>query len=594
MTRAERHTIGSDGSSSRSQRRNGLKHPDKRRAIDIVKRLEEVGPRREASWAKGREAAEITGTSFTALAYRGQPFVQEVLSTSQQVHRLLEAAELEVSKGSIYIKIEEKIPEAIDSYGRQVFGTSLKDIEGMGPDPETGYLHKDDIKRINSMLRGREAIPLLSRLSSLRHSSKNHEVIDPLIILAIQSWARPETRKIEPSLKPLQNNLEAYFDYYVDMAIDPSLDSDTELQFSNTLGWLGPTFNAALAGYLPARLGISPSSAIKIYAQKTQQKFREGKSGWNIAKAHADTHLVEAYLEGSLPEDLAPYQFYNEEADARAAHILETHYRNALSSNEDQFEAHEKAKKEKAQFGASAASVFKQIFRDPDQRIELSMDHGAISRVTVTATNRRVAMFVIHLGEDTHVTLEMDKEGRVFGIPPSLLKKHPNIGDMLLADILPPLLEKVTPPKKNNLPPKAVVYPAPTLPQEIPEVDHEPEEPKVKVKTRGKRSSDGKPNLPTPERLPKKVRFVSHSEEQVRELLGGKKVNSQTIEQIMKTIERFEYGDKSAVRLRQNRNQVRIRVGNLRIVLNIEEGNNFSLDKIGDKEQFDNTRGFAA
>lgn len=569
---ARRIEYGQEGKkreSARAQRRRAGRAHGSRRTREIAVGVNRVSSQRTEAVERGIEVIKEMGGNFTALAYRGEPFAQEVLSTSQQVHGQIQAARATQHPELDYL---ESYADLHDTYGHQVNGLSLAELERMEIDRETSYLKNEDSRKINKFFRGRE-YPILGKFKRFRQSSKNHSVLDSTIVFAVQSWARPETKNLSPSLRKLQRNLDAYFDHFVDLTLDPTLELEDRNILLQAIAWGGPMFDAAFAGYLPARLGISPSSAMKIYKQKELEGLVRGGRNWrNVRKTHLEHSTREAYLIDALPDDLAPYQFYDEATDARATRAIQSHYKTAISSDTEQFAFHERARSATDRLVSTFPKVIKRIFSDPDQRIELPIEEGhAISGVTVTAVNRRTLMFIVHLGEDTHVTLEMNRDRQLFGLPPELLKKYPNIGDMIKADVLPPLLD-LFPAQKQEV----VVYQRPPAPPKpVVSVKSETDdEPKVKVKTRGKPRLEQEPDLPTPEtRVKAKVRFVSHTEDQVRELLGKRHATDDVVARVMNAISRFEHGESVdfAALKDEKKGFYRLKTGDWRVILEEEE-----------------------
>lgn len=537
---------------------------------------------------QAKEQTDQPRLTLSYLAFHAEPYAQKYLLAGRRIHEQY----LKVKDSG---RFNEESVEAdiqnLDIYGRSFHGTSLVDIEGMEPDHKTGYLPPEDMRKINRMFRDKGNLTALSRFKYFKQPEGDSAILESVLVFTAQGWARPEALDSTPQLRKLHRNLSAYFDYYVDVMMDPAYNPDDEANLLMALSFVGPEFVAGFGAYLPARLGITPSSTTKAYIQK------DFGIGWQkLRNKYLDTPTNDAHLVGILPDDLAQYQHYDSEMDRKAAQILREHYAIALNADEDQLKAHETATQARDGLIDSYPSIMRRIVKSQDKKIDIALERTAAQNITITTANRRTLMFVLHMQGGTHLTLELNKTGRIFGIPPELQKKHPNIQDMILSDILPPLLSKFET-RKPEVKTAGTLYRYQTQPSPDAHSDaHDEEVRETRVKKRagrflGGRSHGAEPELPTPTQSPEKVRFVAHSEDQIKTLLGGSKATDKDVRVAMDQIRLFEYGAHGEKNLGHAlKGYVSLRVFGRRLILQEVEINgttSYILHSVQDREELD-------
>lgn len=279
--------------SQSAQRRMQSRGKDSRREREISGRHQRVVKRGNEVIIKWNETISSGDVSIAQLAYREPPYAIEWISLAKQLHEVRTHALAMPSANKEAIQADMEKGDEI--YTRKVNGLSIADIDAMEPDPEAGYLKADDMKRINRMFRGK-SFPVLERFEHFRQSTDNTQVLDPLTVFAIQTRAKPGTERHAPNLRNLKENIHAYFDYYVDLLLDPTMEHEYQRNISTALMVGGPKFRSALLAYLPARFGITQSSATKIYKDAMYSNLPEAfwlKAERNIfGKGSKDAYLV--------------------------------------------------------------------------------------------------------------------------------------------------------------------------------------------------------------------------------------------------------------------------------------------------------------
>lgn len=412
-----------------------------------------------------------------------------------------------------------------------------------------------------------------------------------LQIIPIQLLARPDLKLTIPQgLKSLNNRMIAYYDYYMGFIAVPNLDPEQEVIGMIRMTWAN--LIAVLACYIPARLGITPSSALKLYQEKTilsDQSF----SGRSVHKIMGrETEL--SYRRDALPPHLQGYQHLDREVDERAAKALEFKYRGYANDweSEDE-EGSNQALRKLARYRADLRS---ETLKLPEKYFRLSIDpEGVIRDVIITTQNKQTLMLIVEIADGSHVTLEANNTSRLFGIPPRLRREYPHIDSLILSDVVVPVLDWARS-RFPHIEPQAPRSSPATI-QKLPDAETyreslsvSPEQVVIKPpKRRTLRSTiqtalTREPVLPQPPAERRRIRRVVASRTQIENLLP-RNTRREIADRVLIGIHDFEFGDRRAKALVDFPDTYRITVGRYRIILKREGNGLYYLEDVGHRRE---------
>lgn len=465
-----------------------------------------------------------------------------------------------------------------DIYTHEVRGLSLAGIERL-PLP----LSLASIGQINRFLR---CYPL-SRLILGKPALIAQETATILPSLDI---ANPSRKHLIPStLQPLHDRMTAYFDYFTDFIAAPHLDLEREEKFISAVIFAGPRFPLGVGCFLPARLGITPSSALKLLEEKTVSGLYSWH--WGIIRKRMETEIRHASPVNGFPEMFQQYQHYNPQADQIATELF---LRVISEQPGEVIEIDDLFKR----LGRYWKVLRSDIFRSDAKYLEFPLDHPDLDRIAVASQYpHSLTFFVFFRDNQTPLTLEVNKTNqRIYGIPGALLKEFPHIGDFLAKVIFDPVLEGACQRHPNIEPSPAirmVTIPVKDQPPFISgrndrQADLEPDVPVKPPKRRLTLTVQGlfhEPELPRPVEVKNPPFRVEHSRDLVVELTK-EKLPDERVDRIMDAVRRFEWGEKQAKALTDMPGFYRLRVGDWRIILErLESGNVFSISLIGNRDR---------
>lgn len=459
----------------------------------------------------------------------------------------------------------------LDVFHRRIKGLSLVDIETLQL-PLSG----EDLVRISHFLRYTH----LSRLLSSRQDRQAQEIA---ISLPSLDLARPSEVVIPAQLRPLHTRMTSFLDYFLKFIDSPYLSWEQEGQFGRAVLSIGPRLLQGLGIFLPARLGITPSSALKLF----DEKMVSGLKGWSWVgiRRQVKGELENAYREGGLPSTLAPFQYPDALADQKAAQILQAYYQN--------YEIRE----------TGGGDLFTRLQRylkvlraethsRPEGFIRLSFDHPAIEEVRLASQYKKSLTMVLRFkGGGTNLAVETNCQNRLYGLPGSLVRENPHVGTLLAQEILTAVLNYSRSRYPNIEPRPVIKIASPIVPfenrpvsdngglQEVHVVEiPEPGPPKRKRLPTVQRPFE-ELKLPLPPQKGMEPTFkVDHTRSQVVKMTGG--MNEKMVERVMETIRGFEWGEKTAKDLTHIPRHYRLRVGDFRVVLYHIGGNKYVLSRI--------------
>ena len=330
-----------------------------------------------------------------------------------------------------------------DRYTRKINGTSLSDIEGMELP-----LSKDNITRIDRMMRS----------GLLVYQNKEAKVLNSQMALlatcsALDQWREGES-KAPQILRPLRQRLMDYFDHYVNIMIDPSIDSyKYEFTMFRLNFRLQETY-FGLQSYIPARLGITPSSTTKLLQEGILQDSLFIAFSFLLGKKLA-SGINEAYIDGSLPEKIEPYQFYDVREEKKVEDYLKKNWGGLSYREEEKNEIALKAQAILGNLSLYQPRLSADLLRKGQRTQAIAFPTLPGVGLTLTAQNRLTLMMAFNFDERARLLLEMDKAGRLYGCPVVLGLQSPGVINRFIRQIYPDI-EAKTP---------VIVQSVPTVPK---------------------------------------------------------------------------------------------------------------------------------
>lgn len=586
---------------NRGQRRKN-KDPEAQKKSAIIgefNRMERLMNETATDW---NQAVTDNDKNLSRIVYHGKPFVGRWLEVRRSLPEFLERAHFANLENSF---VEPKVLNRYDP--QDVFpqrirlrrfwllpvnAPSLFDIEQMPLlRSEDGItLAKEDVKWINLIFHDDIFNPETNQKSIIRQA---------MLYLATQRLARPEEKiTIPDSLRPLHDRVFAFFDYYKKLLTNFDLDEWEENRLIRTLHWTAPFLPQALSSFIPASLEITPQSAIKLF----QTRAELSPVPTFIWKRHLLKALEfgakDAYRINGLPKDLAKYQHLDVQNDQAASKILSEHYQRLGLSEADLENAYNKKFEWLDKLTELYFKHLKQdIVHHPQKRLQINLAETSIfDNILLTSQYPNTLIFILRFKDgNTPLTLEIDKNQRPYGLPAKLISENPHFMDLILGDLLPPVLDwarehhpGVEPIKLSDYrKPEPVVTPVQKEeePQYNPDdyVEYRARRPKTpKVLTPIAKLLEGPEVAKTPQnQAPKFVVF--HSRKLVEELVG-KRVPDKVIDGLMLEIKDVEYG-RSRIKTLEDVGGLReSKYGDYRIIYKHEHDQFLSLVAIGRRE----------
>lgn len=539
--------------------------------------------------------AIIEGPTLSGVIYRGDPGIYDYLLVRQSLGpTLLQAQRL----GPRFREVNREVLGWLgsqDLFSVKLGGTSLTDIERISMATQEGDfagLSLSDRRRVNRMLHH----PLIGRLNT-----NQYLVRESMIYLATQAaldrWHRD--RAVVPTpLQPLSERLGCYFDYYTSFMTNFSASYDDDLWLFFTLHYRANRLTQALGCYIPARLGITPSSAVKLYQEKAFKSAMPTRFWQRDLKILQilERESTQAYRKGGLPADLNHCLLYDPTTDQRSADALEGYFRETGRLNATAIEV--EAADLLAKLRLYQPRLRSDIANSQERHLRIPLSGQLIKEVMVAYQNRLSLVMVARFADgQTHLTLEVTKDGRLFGIPPRLASQYPHIDDLLAQEMVKPILDwsRRQHPEVEPLPVVRIDKLARELLSPIQITVGEETGKDKPLKRRRLRLLH--PLLPEPE-SPQEVTLppsspyfrVDYSESDIARLLGNKKGQADLVKQIMNTLRRFEYGHIRTEAVKAAADLRKIRVGKYRIFLEHHGRGHYSVYWIDNRDTVFNIR----
>ncbi|MBI2021404.1 hypothetical protein HYS93_00805 [Candidatus Daviesbacteria bacterium] len=516
--------------------------------------------------------------SWGEIIYSADPALLGYLSVRRRLAETMDY--LQMANLSIPLASPEylNVLERENLFDYKVGGVSFLEIEKMPMQPE---LSLEDISRIDRLTMDGKKLFFGREVGYLRFA---------LLYLAAFNYARPDSKVSLPeNLRELRRRAVGYFDYYTDLMTQFNLSDEVDLHLIWDLMGGRSFLPHALATYIPARRGITPSSAVKLFETKFQSMepiFGFSSRIWARRMTRAMiASTKQAYSQNCLPEDLEKFQHYDPEADSRASERVLQHFDQYSADPEVYENASAVLKRFQQQY---RKKLRREILGSKNGRVRIDMGQAGIaSSLTAARHYQDTLMFVLHFDPQTHLTIELDRAGKIYGIPANLFRNDPNIALAMTDRLLDPVMKWLD--LRYPTTTQAAISAPWRIPQLVELVTKDEE-----IATTPKRKTL---RLPRPSEImhttPKtsvageserRKCVVIHSRKKVKEMLP-KNTPEEAVDRIMAAIKDYEFGrDASAKTLQLSGGLVQIRTGDFRVELEHQRGRIFRLVDAGDKK----------
>ncbi len=497
------------------------------------------------------------GPSLTAFAYRGGHLIYPYLETIESLPSLIEQTQAEeFNHDQVNTVFKDH-----NFFTEKIGGTAIDDLKEMDLPLSAG-----DIRKLDRMIR--EGL-------LYRPSRRESDVAVEMVLLALRGaldhW-RGNIPSCPQQLRPYRDCLLDYFDNYADCLLDPAV-TNHQFELANArMMWKQKTLFPALGGFIPARLGLTPSSATKLLEERYRRSglaktTSEGIITWMTRETK------EAYYNDFLPKELQEYQHYYPETDEKAAALVKEHYPQQDSNLTD-------GAAESAELAGLLEKVplyfqklTESLISGKRRILKVSLPENSVGcSLWLSTQNRLNLIMLLRLPEGSHLLLEMNRRGSIYGLPFQLTLGAPRSVNPLLLDILPPVLAELrkefpTVEPKPNLAGKLEISPASVAPKGIlplrgEGVVQEPQSFRQRMKMAVDVLLDKNVDVPQGPQ----VQVDYDIDKIIRDL--GKNAQVEDISRIVAVIKRFESGSarvKSLVVSAEG--QVELRAGRYRILL---------------------------
>lgn len=467
-----------------------------------------------------------------------------------------------------------EISETRNVYGMPVNGVSLADIEQL-PRP----LNTEGIATLNNFFHA----GLINRLIPTQLLAQEIGRLLPTEIAVVN-----DDGKIPFSIRPLAERLRDYFDYWTGFITTDYLEPEREDQFIQSGLWVGyGSHFLALGGYIPARLGITPSSAINVFLKREQ--VAEYKGVMQDISDIMITSARHAYSRLDSNSPLSRYMEYNPENDARVAKILLERYQ-GLRPISNQGLIDQLAPYQRSIRRDFVASGTKMITLDCETNF-----YGEKIIIFGRAGGSLVSTVLLRDGK-SHLSLEFGSGDTMYGIPAEVFKHSPHADQMIHEDVVSAMLVGLHKKYPNAV--SAPIEPRPMnvrMSVAVTELPPEKIKPLPKTSTRKERlagklglsASAAQPTVAEPVVQRPRSCVIMVDPVDVRKQMG-KKVSDKELLRVMNGFKRVEYGYAPLEPIEHAAGSYKFRVGGRRVIVRALGNNDYEFQSVGSRGQIYN------
>lgn len=464
-----------------------------------------------------------------------------------------------------------EINQARDVYGTPVNGVSLADIEKL-----SRPLNNEGIATVNNFF----CIGLINKLTPIQLLAQEIGRLLPTEVAVVN-----DDGKIPFSVRPLAYRLRDYFDYWTGFVTANYLEPEQEDQFIQSGLWVGyGSHFLALGGYIPARLGITPSSAINLFLRR--ERVAEYESTMKDISDIMTASARHAYPKLDRGSQLSRYMEYNPENDARVSETLLERYTGLRPIDNqglmDQLDPYQR-------------SIRRDFVTSGTKMITLDCEPNFFGERIIIfgrAAGGLVSTVLMRDGK-SHLSLEFGSGDDIYGIPAEVFKHNPHADQIIQKDVVGAMLvglhkkypDAVSAPVES----RPINIQTPTVVAELP-----PEKIKslYKIRTRRERlagklglsASAAQPAVAEPVVQRPRSCVIMVDPVDVRKQMG-KKVSDKELLRVMNGFTRVEYGHSLLEPIEHAAGLYKFRVGGRRIIVRALGSNNYEFQSVGSRGQ---------
>lgn len=584
---------------------------EKTRASDLIFRLKVLDRKLHHQNVEWNRQISQFGPSLTGVIFRGEPVCYDFLNTTYGLSGLLEeAAAVKLPRYLTHLEGLNYLQDH-DFFSKDIGGVTLREIARL-PTP----LSPAHVLRVDRLFFDSPWTRLPVARAVFSADASTNFIRQLLVALATHSVLQRKREgkdQVPKNLHGLRNVMVSYLDFYTREVIKPEVNEEEDRWLMLQFVWHTPKLRDALGCYIPARLGITPSSAAKLYQARAENGFPysivwRGVAGFRVGLAELLSYgSQDAYTASGLPRDLQQYQHYHPENDLAASEMMEEYYQKNRPDSYQRTQLHFQAREDLRTLDRYRQALMRDINKGRGRLTFNFPPDRLASSLTLTCQNRQVLIFVFHLRGSPSLTLEvaplgdeLDANPRVYGIPPRLLRSDPHIPDLLLGEVLPEVLKvvKASHPELEPPPLPAKVEEAPSLEEVVSLIGAEEVEGRQPLQRIGRilpRVVKVMAGAIIPPKVPRiitpfnPVRKVIYYRGQIVDSVG-KKIPEKEVRRMEKAIRRFEFGQARTKHVAVSDNLMELRAGDFRVFLEHQSNNCFSFHHALRRDKMDKPR----
>lgn len=556
------------------------------------------------------QESALFGLSATELVFKGEPICYEILDTTRGLPGLFEEAKATDLRKHLVNPGWIDWLKAHNFFSLNIGGTTLSQIEKIPLPLSPASVARIDGLFLDSLLQ--KAPILRSFFSPPEKITYMRQLLTALATRSVLDKGRGERDAVPRGLKDLRDVMVGYFDFYTKEVIKPVVGEEEDRWLMLQLTWHMPRLRDALGCYIPARLGITPSSATELYQARAENSSPysmvwRGIASFRVGLAELLSQASRgAYLD-ALPADLQKYQHHHGQNNQAVLTKVEEYRRGLGWDSYQRTQLHFQAKEDLSALHRYHPTLIRDISKGKGRLMMSLSPEELVSSVTVTCVNPSVLMFILRLGNSSEMMLEVDPDGneldgtsQIYGIPAKLLRGDPYVADLLFGRVLPKILEVVKSHHPEIEPPPLPIRVEPILPSRetvslVQAEERERETRLGRVERILPRPAKVAVGAIMPSKAPRNivpfrpVREVVYSREQIVDSVG-KKIPEKEVRRMEEAIRKFEFRQVRAKSVKVSDDLIELRVGHFRVFLEPQNNGCFSLHHVLRRDKMDKPR----
>ncbi len=242
-------------------------------------------------------------------------------------------------------------------------------------------------------------------------------------------------KKLLINIRSLSTNVSSIFDEYTKLLLNPGYNERRGNLIESIFEDTSPYLPWAITGYVPSRLGITPSSTFKLFENLRLNANNDNVHLWNLFSPIYHSYLLQCFKDGALRKEFNEFLFPNKENDSKINKLLKDFYTeniNTLTEEKIYLESLNLLE----EFSTTGFDSIQGLNKRRNFTYEFNLSSNFPFERGILTSHNPKTISIILVSSSASTMLELDRSGRIYNLPVGIEREIPGIRDLILLEVI--------------------------------------------------------------------------------------------------------------------------------------------------------------